>query len=587
MSRSARNKEIAAQQTRIAAALEASGDVVYEWDLAADSLSFSGPAGRLFELSAAEIPDTIDSFQNRICPEDLPHRLRSLSVHMASEADYDCEFRFRTGNGELSWVHDRGAVQRSPTGEPLRFVGLLRSITQRKQYEAQLEFLANFDDLTGHYNKLRLRQALDHSLGECQRDRRTGAFLVVGLDQMGMVNSAYGFEAGDAVLIEIGQRLDRIMRGCDVIGRLGGDRFGVVLGVCDQEAVETAAERILQIIRQTPIAFGASQIHVTASVSMVMFPEHSNASFDVIAKAEGALLQAKAGGSDCAHLYQMTEEQKNSFRASMTIGEQVKQALKDERLTLAYQPVVHSLTREVGFHECLLRMLSADGGIVPAGAFVPAVEQLGLMRSIDRRVLELTIQDLEDHPDTCLAFNISGLTAADHSWLRCLITQLRDRPRIAERLIVEITETAALHDIEESARFVSAVRELGCKVAIDDFGAGYTSFQHLRALTVDIVKIDGSFVRDVSSNPENQIFIRNLMSIARTLSLTAVAEFVETAEDAAFLADQGVDLLQGYFFGKPELTPAWKSPARLATTEPTQRPGTYPLDLVSLESASN
>jgi EAL domain-containing protein (putative c-di-GMP-specific phosphodiesterase class I) len=171
----------------------------------------------------------------------------------------------------------------------------------------------------------------------------------------------------------------------------------------------------------------------------------------------------------------------------------------------------------------------------------------------------LTLCDLEANPDVTLAFNISGVTAADRGWLRTLIARLKDRSDLASRLIVEITETAALHDLEDSARFVSIIRDLGCRVAVDDFGAGYTTFRHLKALPVDVVKIDGSFVRNLADNKENQLFIRNLLSLARAFNLVTIAECVENLEDAEILASEGVDLLQGYYFGKPDVAPAWRA----------------------------
>ena len=192
--------------------------------------------------------------------------------------------------------------------------------------------------------------------------------------------------------------------------------------------------------------------------------------------------------------------------------------------------------------------------MIPAGHFVPVVERLGLMRTLDRRALDLTLQTLESNPDVTLAFNISGVTAADRGWLRTLIARLKDRPELASRLIVEITETAALHDLEDSARFVSIMRDLGCQVAIDDFAAGFTTFRHLKALTVDIVKIDGSFVRNLVDNKENQLFIRNLLSLARAFNLVTVAECVETLEDAQILVREGVNQLQGYYFGNRVFT---------------------------------
>src|SRR5690606_2162050 len=220
-------------------------------------------------------------------------------------------------------------------------------------------------------------------------------------------------------------------------------------------------------------------------------------------------------------------------------------------------PVVTATDHRTVFYECLLRMRDEAGELVPAGAFVPVVEQLGLMRLVDRHVLDLSVRELVEHPDVTLAINISGMTATDQSWLRALLAQLKGKPEVARRLIVEITETAALHDIEESARFVGTLRDLGCRVAVDDFGAGFTSFRHLRSLTVDVVKIDGSFVRNLSENVDNQLFVRNLLGLAAAFGLETVAECVETQEDAAFLVGEGVKSLQGYYFGRPSLERPW------------------------------
>src|SRR5262249_18874644 len=205
----------------------------------------------------------------------------------------------------------------------------------------------------------------------------------------------------------------------------------------------------------------------------------------------------------------------------------------------------------------LLRMRSRDGQIVPAGDFVPILEQLGFIRLIDRYVLDKALAELAEHPDVRLGFNISGLTAADRPWLRALTSQLRDRPEIASRVIVEITETAALYDIEESARFVSALRQAGCSVALDDFGAGHTSLRHLQSLAVDTVKIDGSFIHNLSGSPENQVFLRHLLGLAKGFGFHTVAEGVTTAEDAAILRREGVGLLQGHHFGHPTLDRPW------------------------------
>jgi EAL domain-containing protein (putative c-di-GMP-specific phosphodiesterase class I) len=235
----------------------------------------------------------------------------------------------------------------------------------------------------------------------------------------------------------------------------------------------------------------------------------------------------------------------------------VQSALREDRVMFAFQPVVSAATGEVDHYECLLRMRTPDGRIISAGEFVPVIEQLGFIRLIDHYVLDKTLDELTRHPGVRLGFNISGLTAADRPWLRALISKVRNRPDIASRIIVEITETAALYDIEESARFVSALRHAGCHVALDDFGAGHTSLRHLQSLAVDTVKIDGSFIRNLAGNPDSQVFLRHLLGLAKGFGFRTVAECVATAEDAAILQREGVGFLQGYYFGRPSLERPW------------------------------
>ncbi len=572
----ARNPDGLARLERLQAAIQASGDLVYTWDLATDRIEWVGSSEPVFGADGVRDPVTGDHFNGRVNPEDLPQRMQALSEHFTGAGGYDCEYRVRSSTGEFQWVHDRGAVEMSPTGTPVRLSGTLRLVDQRRQQQAQLEYLATYDELTGHYNKLRLREALDHALSYSVRFDHAGAFVVVGLDQLDRINSAYGHEVGDAVLVEVAHRLDRCLRSTDLIGRLGSDRFGVLLHARDEQAPPMIGERILQSIRHSPVQVGGEKIQVTASIGLVHFPSQARTSSDVMAKAEGALLKAKAAGRDCLKVYRLSEEQRQRHRADMEIGERVTQALKEDRLVFAYQPVVDARSHAVQFYECLLRMSSPEGDLIPASEFVPAVERLGMMRALDRRSLDLALHDLEGQANVTLAVNISGVTAADRGWLRALVSRLKDRRDLARRLIVEITETAALHDLEDTARFVSVLRDLGCQVAIDDFGAGYTTFRHLKALTVDIVKIDGSFVRDLARDRKNQLFIRNLLSLTETFNLCTIAECVETKEEADFLLSEGVQFLQGYFFGRPDVNPVWRrrgTPfrSRKATSEGPQR----------------
>jgi EAL domain-containing protein (putative c-di-GMP-specific phosphodiesterase class I) len=240
-------------------------------------------------------------------------------------------------------------------------------------------------------------------------------------------------------------------------------------------------------------------------------------------------------------------------RRGLAVGAAVEAALRQERLLLAFQPVVCAATGKVDYFECLLRMRDEKGGIVSGGEFITVVEELGWIGLIDRYVLKKTVKALAADPEVRLGFNISGMTAGDRSWLRSLTSLLRHRRDIARRLVVEITETAALGDIAESARFVDVLRHSGCRVALDDFGAGHTSLRQLQILPVDIVKIDGSLVGNLTSRPQTRMFLRHLLGLIKGFGLTTVAECVENAEDAALLRAEGIGYLQGHHFGRPTI----------------------------------
>ena len=540
-------------QTDLMAALSASGDVVYEWDVARDTLKWTGPAGEFFGLESLAPVDTGDLFHGRINSEDLKERLKRLSRHFATGARFDCEYRLRGGDSEFIWVHERGQADFLPDGRPLVMRGVMRAITSRKRAEQRLEYLANYDELTGHFNRFRLRQAIDFALTACRRFGRTGAFLTVDIDNIAMINDAFGYEIGDAVLSGLAERLDQLTGSSDIIGRVEGDCFGLLLDHCNEAMAEEMAERIIVGVRESAIQTVMGEVAITVSVGGIVFPTSAQTSFDVMSRAEMALRQAKKEGRNHHVAYQLTEMQRHNLRQDMGIAKQVQEALLDNRLVLAYQPIIDTHTLEPKYYECLLRMRRPDGLILPAGAFVPVVEQLGLMRQIDRCTLDLAVEELHRDLNVRLTLNISGMTASDQAWLRKLVGLLRGQPEIATRLMIEITETVVLQDLDESARFVAAVRDLGCGVALDDFGAGYTSFRNLQALAVDMVKIDGAFIKDLANRPDNQLFIRTLLGLAKGFGLDTVAECVETEAEAAILRKEEVTFMQGYLYGRPEL----------------------------------
>ncbi|MCZ6589385.1 MAG: EAL domain-containing protein [Alphaproteobacteria bacterium] len=537
--------------------LVSSGDLFYEWDLIADRLTWVGQTSDVIGIADVKSIVKGSTYLQRIHPEDLPRRMVALSEHFENSRTFDIEYRLRRDDGQFTWIQERAVAATDSEGTPQRLTGIVRDISEHKNTEEEVDFLTNHDALTGQYNRLRLREALGQTVETTIRRKGQGGFLLVGLDKLNIVADVYGDETADAIVLAVAQRIEQCLRAGDIVGRVGFDRFAVILSDCSEQLITAVADRFLATIRESAVATSNGPMYVTASIGATMFPTSAKNVREVVGQADNALRSARRLGCDCYLEFRDVPNQHIPERPDLVIAEQVKQALRDDRIVLAYQPIVSSHDGAPTFYEALVRMLDEEGEPVPAGLFVPIVEQMGLMRLVDRRVLDLGISALTENPEISLSINVSGMTAVDPVWLRQLYESLEARPDVASRLILEITETVALDDIADSSLFVRSVTELGCRVALDDFGAGYTSFRHLRALNVDLVKIDGSFVRDLPTNPDNQLFVRTLINLAKGIGLKTVAEWVENEEEAELLRSEGIDFLQGWYYGKPTIEPPW------------------------------
>jgi len=554
-------KHAAAELARFKLALAASGDAVFDWDLTTGRIAWSDAVCAMLGVTSTDTIGTASGFLDLVAVEDEAQRAQALARQLGQQdaQPFDCEYRLRRADGLSLRVRERATAVRDGAGRPIRLVGTLSRIAAREQREARLEWLSSYDELTGHLNRPRLREAVEHAIAYSRRYDRPSAYLLVAIDNLGLLNNAYGYDAADAVIVQVGQRLEQTLRSSDVIGRVAGNQFGVVLSQCGETEMALAAEKLLTAVRQSLIETPRGPISVTLSVGGVVLPASAMSAQEAMGRANEALVAAKRQGRDCFQAYKALHGLATLQDNMMAMGERVVTALKSDRLCLAFQPMVDARDDRPVVHEALLRLAEPSGLLVPAGVFMPAVEALGLIRRVDRRVLELITQEFEADPAVQLAVNISGLTVTDPSWLRGLRAAVLANPGMAQRLVVEITETAIMRDLDESVRFVGAIKELGVRVALDDFGAGNTSFRHLKALSVDLVKIDGSFVRDLARNADNQLFIRALVELATGFGAQVVAECVESAADAEAVKRFGVHFLQGWHYGRPQVERRWST----------------------------
>ncbi|HVV65822.1 MAG TPA: bifunctional diguanylate cyclase/phosphodiesterase [Rhizomicrobium sp.] len=537
---------------RVRLALVSAGVLAFSWTLADDRIDWDGPVEILPDQYGADSIDRGKTLLASIGAESRAKLATVIATRSRATTQFQIEVEIASAMGSV-WFSMLGARIPDANGAAERLTGLMREMTERRREQQRLTYLATRDELTGQLNRNSLRAELAEAIDRAKAEERNCAFLVASIDRLAMINDAYGFDAADEVIVAVGERLARILRSTDVIGRTAGNKFGVILGNCSEREIALVADRLRAAVRDRIVDTRAGMVAATCSVGAVLLPQGASSSQEAMLRAEETLTRARSAGRDGFAVYARSAQLETGRLRLMGIADDVVAALKDERLVFAYQPIVEARSRRVAHYECLLRMRREDGRIAAAGEFIPAAEQLGLVRLVDRRALEMTVAALHAHPDVVLGVNVSGTTAGDPSWLKSFIDYVRANAAVAKRMIVELTETAALHHFEENAQFVSQLRELGCRVAIDDFGAGYTSFRNLQMLRVDMVKIDGAYVQGLAASPDNQIFVRTLVDLAKNFDLKTVAEWVTSEEEAKVLESFGVDYFQGYHFGKPEL----------------------------------
>ena len=539
----------------VAAAREATA---YVWDLTNDRIQWESNALALLGVDDLEAVATGQAFERCIAVEHLGRRLSAIatarSPELVSGVPYRIRFRFKPSRDRgRAAIHleDQGRWWPGADGAPLRARGVLRIVNDASSEELRLQSRNDFDELTGQLNRMRLCESLSVTLDRARREGRSACFMIIAVNNLAVINETFGFDVGDEAIAAAGHKMRQKLRSGDVIGRYSSNKFGVIVQECGPGAMRTAAERLMRAVRDQPIATSTCQLSITVSIGGVIIPDQADAVQPALNNALRALDRARGKRFDCFMAYEPNAGADTTRTANRAIADSVIEALDQKRMRLALQPMMSAKTGKPEIYECLLRMEKRDGGLVAAGAFIPVAEQLGLSRLIDRRTLELAIDLLKRHPDLRLAVNVSGLTCTDHEWLVTLQRLTGSRRDILSRLVVEITETAAIQDLDQSINFVDTLKDLGCSVAIDDFGAGYTSFKNLKMLNVDIVKIDGVFVKNLAHDTSDRIFIKTLVELAQTFDMETVAEWVADAESVAYLTGAGITYLQGFHYGLP------------------------------------
>jgi len=544
--------------------LAALGQAVFAWDIASDVIVWGEQFSAVFPGIPAERLATGAEFAKLIEPAQTLRTAalaQTSAVHGADGTPYRVEYGVRmSASDPVIWIEETGRWFAGPDGRPTRAIGSVRINNERHARDEELTKLARLDPLTGELNRSHLIAALAEAIEETSRFRSTAAFMLVGIDHLARVNDAFGFDVADAVILDVAKRIRTRLRGGDVLGRFSGNKFGLILKNCTTDDMNVAAERFLAGIRDEVVPTKSGPVSVTASIGAVSLPRYARTTDEAVNRAHETLDAAKRrrAGSFAAWRPDATRDAQR--RVNIRVTDEIVTALNERRIKLAYEPVVSAATHERAFHECLVRMDQGDGQVLLAPDIVPVAERLGLIRLVDHRVLELVVAELAAAPDVSLSLNISPDTTMDPDWWASIESLMRAHPGVAERLIVEITETVAIQDIDDVRGFVTRLKNFGSRIAIDDFGAGYTSFRNLRKLGVDIVKIDGAFVQNITSSADDRAFVQTLIDLARRLDIKTVAEWVQDEEAANMLRDWGCDYIQGRLIGLASADRPWGAP---------------------------
>jgi diguanylate cyclase (GGDEF)-like protein len=544
------------------AILASLGQATFVWDIASDRLIWTEHVTNVFPDIPLERLASGAEFSNLIEPNRSARSealVASPTAHGPDGAPYRLEYGVRaTTSAPVQWIEETGRWFAGPDGRPVRAHGIIRINNERHAHDEQLVRLSQNDPLTGELNRTHLIASLAEIIEEAVRFRTNCAFMLIGIDHLARINDAFGFDVADAVISEVAARIRVRLRGGDVLGRFSGNKFGLILKNCTVDDMSVAAERFLAAIRDEVVPTKSGPVSVTVSIGAVAVPRYARGADEAINRAQETLDASKSRRAGSFSLWRPNVERDAQRRVNIRVTDEIVTALNDRRITMAFEPVVDARVRGAAFYECLVRMEQHDGQVLLAPDIVPVAERLGLIRLVDHRVLELVVAELAASPSVQLSLNISPDTTMDPDWWTSIETLMRAHPGAGERLIVEITETVAIQDVDNVRGFVTRLKNFGSRIAIDDFGAGYTSFRNLRKLGVDIVKIDGAFVQNIARSADDRAFVQTLIDLARRLNIKTVAEWVQDEEAASMLRDWGCDYIQGRLIGLASSQRPWQ-----------------------------
>jgi diguanylate cyclase (GGDEF)-like protein/PAS domain S-box-containing protein len=535
--------------------LDSSDEAIFTVSREGTILSWNGGAERLYGHSRREAVGQHVTMLEPTSSATKEEKLLRKVFKGTSIERFDVEKRRK--DGKTIVVSQAMSAVKDSDGRTVAAAVLARATDERRHYEARLRYLSDYDQLTGLCNRRRFEEEVKRELARVGRYHSPGAVLSIDLDNFKSTNDFAGHAAGDAVLSAVARVLKRRFRSSDVVARMGGDEFGVLLTSVDAVTARKTAEDLLGGIHNCRPMYGGKGFRITASVGVAGFESDDATASELLINADLAMYAAKAGGRDRVVLFTTSEGRRARATARLTWAERIRGALdRDDGFVLHMQPILNLATDKISHGELLLRMRDEYGNLIAPSAFLPAAERFGLIHAIDRWVVRRAIQMIAEGRDAAklpVSVNLSADSVVGDPYLLEMIERAIDEFTVdPSMLIFEVTETAAIANMPEATTFARRVNDLGASLALDDFGTGFGSFYYLKHLPVRYVKLDGEFIQNLPQSEVDAHMVNAVVGIAQGLGIKTVAESVSDEETIHVLRHHGVDYAQGYYVGRPE-----------------------------------
>jgi diguanylate cyclase (GGDEF)-like protein/PAS domain S-box-containing protein len=478
----------------------------------------------------------------------------SLLLREALQGQF-CEFEFTSADGKA--FSSNFVPIYNADGEVQRLLGLTQDITERKQAEEKLSYQASYDALTGLVNRQHFERRAETLISNRLESGTEHAICFMDLDQFKVVNDTCGHIAGDELLRRLADALQKIVRRSDILARLGGDEFAVLMEHCSLQQAQRAAEALRKQVENLQFVWEGQSFRIGVSIGLVAITDTTGDLTELLMQADAACYMAKELGRNRIHVYHPDDSELAQRQGEMQWVPRIARALDEDRFTLYAQPIVPLHDNVNRHYELLLRMVDDDGKIIPPGAYLPAAERYDLINKLDTWVVGNAFAFMSAQAGFMknihfVSINLSGQSITNINFLNTVVAKLEEFDIDPVQICFEITETAAISNLVAATKFISSLKALGCRFALDDFGSGLSSFGYLKSLPVDYLKIDGQFVKDIVANPIDYEMVKSINDIGHVMGMQTIAEFVENDEIKEQLITIGVDFAQGYGIGKPE-----------------------------------